>query len=478
MFSQEASWSVRFDGRNKSEQYRKYDITSENNNLVLDFSKSARNREAIKFKLSYLEAPSASFSAFVWVKAARDVEQSAVILSNKKSSEDDGWEIRASENGAWSWQFYQNHKVVSQYNATAKRQAINDGKFHLIGLVYDYTKNQVWLYFDGTNVGIVNVGKGDLSRFLNLYLGGNGNDERYSFNGYIKSAHLFKDQVHNGRVVKLYQNNSKYSGEEGVNGYFYKNIKFLTWNISDGGKSHGELIGLDRTLEVIKDSKADIIALQETNGSGEYLADGLGYYFYSISKKLSILSKFPIKRTVKLYTADKSGGVEIAISKNQYVYFFNISLENTPDWSSFESGYSKNEYRVAESKKRGVDLKEMLEQIRVMIKPKSSTSIVFSGELNSLSFADYDGGKYHYPVSNLLDKYNYVDSYRSLYQGGRLYPGYTCCTESKDKRQGRVDYIYYKGSKLQVKDSQVIKHHPIKFPSKHFGVLTEFSWKK
>ena len=477
-FSQDASWSIVFDGKTNVEYYRKYDITSENNQLAIDFSRLSHNRNPINFKLSELEAPKSTFSIFVWVKAPKDLNQSAIILSNKKTSNSDGWEIRANNSGAWNWNFSQNGKITSEYNATSKRQAINDGEFHLIGLVYDYTKNQAWFYFDGKNVGIINIGKGDLSGFNNLYLGGVENGEKYSFNGYFKSIHLFKDQIHNGRVVQLFRNSNVYNGGNGVNGAFYKSIKFLTWNISDGGNAYGEKIGLDRTLYVIKESKADIIALQETNGSGEYLADELGYYYYSISKKLSILSKFPIKRTVKLYKAEKSGGVEIAVSKKQYLYFFNISLDNSADWSNFNNKYYNKSFVQQEQKVRGIDLKEMMEQIRVLIKPKDNTSIVFSGEFNSISNIDNDGAIKNYPVSGLLKEYNFIDSYRNLNPSGRVYPGYTRNTESKNKRQGRVDYIYYKGNKLQVSDSEVLKHHPIKFPSSNFGVLTEFIWKR
>jgi len=478
VFSQEISWSVEFDGKKDVGLYRKYDITNENNNLVINFSKLAHKRNPIKFELSKQEAPKSSFSVFVWVKAPKDVEQSAVIISSKKTITSDGWEIKANEKGAWTWDFTVNGKVVSQYKSVSKRQAINDDKFHLIGLVYDYTKNQAWLYFDGINVGIVNIAKGDLSGFNSLSLGGIENSERHSFNGYFKSIYLYKDQIRNGKVVQLFRNNMRYSGSNGVNGAFYKKLKFLTWNISDGGKIFGEKIGLDRTLTVIKNSKAEIIALQETNGSGEYLADELGYYFYSISNKLSILSKFPIKRTIKLYKAQKSGGVEIAISKQQYVYFFNVSLENNPDWSSFSNRYSQIDYRISEEKNRSVELKEMMEQIRVILKPRSSTSLVFSGEFNSLSYKDDGGIVENYPVLKLLKEYSFIDSYRDLYPSSRIYPGYTCCENYNNKRQGRVDYIFFKGSKLQVSDSKVLKHHPVKFPSSHFGVLTEFIWKK
>jgi endonuclease/exonuclease/phosphatase family metal-dependent hydrolase len=46
----------------------------------------------------------------------------------------------------------------------------------------------------------------------------------------------------------------------------------MTWNIWHGGKEVGAEVGPKRVAEIIRESGADIIALQETYGSGEWLA--------------------------------------------------------------------------------------------------------------------------------------------------------------------------------------------------------------
>ncbi|MCK5824917.1 MAG: endonuclease/exonuclease/phosphatase family protein [Ichthyobacteriaceae bacterium] len=477
-YAQTAIKKIIFDGTDSKTLYPNHSVTSENNKLVLDLSKLARNRTPVHVNLKKEESPRASFSSFAWVKAKKGISQSTVILSNKLNKDDDGWEIRVNNNGAWVWRFVKNKTTVVEYKPTVKRQTISDGKFHLIGFTYDYTKNQAWLYYDGENVGVINVGKGNLSGFNDVLIGGVGTNEQYSFNGYIKSFYLFDQQISHGRILQLYRNNSKYSSYVGVNGSFYQKVKFLTWNVSNGGKNTGENIGPERVYDVIKKTGAEVIALQEADGIGAYLADMLDYNYYEISKNLAILSKFPFIRTVKIFRPETSGGVEIAISKSQYVYFFNVNLNQFPDCANYSNKYSSKEFTEAEALYRGKDLEEILKQIKILLRPRRKTSIIFSGQLNSLMATDY-GGKYKdYQVSGLLHKNKYKDSYREFYSDTRIYRGVTKYEKDDSKRTVRIDYLFFKGNKLQVSDSRTIKKHPVKFPSNSSGVLTEFKWKK
>ena len=53
----------------------------------------------------------------------------------------------------------------------------------------------------------------------------------------------------------------------------------MTWNIWHGGREDGEKVGPQRVIEVIQESGADIVAMQETYGSGELISDALGFHF-------------------------------------------------------------------------------------------------------------------------------------------------------------------------------------------------------
>ncbi len=80
-----------------------------------------------------------------------------------------------------------------------------------------------------------------------------------------------------------------------------QNLKVMTFNIWNGGREMGAEIGVQRVIDVIKDSGADVIMMQETYGSGPNIADALGYYFYLRSSNLSILSRYPITETYPYY---------------------------------------------------------------------------------------------------------------------------------------------------------------------------------
>ena len=477
-FSQELAWSLVVDRSTDTRHYDRHDISTQNNQLVLDFSEFARNRKPIKVELSEDATPKASFSFFAQIKSSAGSVQNAVIASNKQENSSDGWEIRTNELGGWEWNLRSNDKIVSQYKTTSKKYAINDGNFHMVGFSYDYRKNQVWIYFDGDHIGIINIDKVNASDFSTIFIGGIGTDEKTSFTGYFKKLYLFKDAMRLGSVKRLYTNNPKYKGTIGSNGTFYSRIKVLTWNVADGGTTHGNVVGPKRTLKILKDSKADIISLHETRGSLEYFAEELGFYFYSINNDIAILSRFPIKRTLKIFSADKLGAIEISISKKQSLYFFNISLDNTADWSNFSNRYSDEAFRLEELESRGKDVTEIMEQINIILKPSKNTSIILSGELNYISAEDENGDYNTYPVSKIIHDYGFTDSYRDFHPNSRVYQGYTRNIDSDIYRQGRVDYILFKGNKLMVNHSKTLKKHPLKFPSSNYGVLTEFIWRK
>ena len=476
--AQEIAWYLKIDRSTDTKYYDRHDISTQNNRLVLDFSEFSRNRIPLKVKLTEDAVPESSFSFFTLFKTDKGSIQNSVIVSNKQENTSDGWEIRANELGGWEWNLILDKKIVSEYKTTSPKYAINDGGFHQIGFSYDYIKNEIWLYFDGEHLGIINIKEANMSNFKNIFIGGIGVNEKTSFDGYFKSFYLFKDIMNPGNAKKLYTNNPKYKGSIGSNATFYNKIKVLTWNVSDGGTTYGNKIGLKRTLRILKDSDADIISLHEARGSLEYFAEELGFYFYSINDNISILSRFPIKKTLQIFTTDKVGAIEISISKKQSLYFFNIALDNKADWSDFNNRYADEKFRLAELESRGHDIKEIMEQINIILKLTSKTSIILSGELNYISAEDENGDYNSYPASKIVHDYGYIDSYREFHPNSRIYQGYTRNIESDISRKGRVDYILYKGSMLQIGSSNTLKKHPIKFPSSNFGVLTEFIWKK
>ena len=72
-----------------------------------------------------------------------------------------------------------------------------------------------------------------------------------------------------------------------------RTLRVLAWNIWNGGREDGIDEGVERVVECIRDSGADIVAMQETYGSGPRIADALGYHLYLRSSNLSIISRYP-----------------------------------------------------------------------------------------------------------------------------------------------------------------------------------------
>lgn len=90
-------------------------------------------------------------------------------------------------------------------------------------------------------------------------------------------------------------------------------LKVMTFNIWHGGRETGEEEGPRRVVDVIRDSGADVVAMQETYGSGARIAEALGYHLYLRSANLSIMSRYPIVDTLDAYEPFNSGAVIIDV---------------------------------------------------------------------------------------------------------------------------------------------------------------------
>src|SRR5690606_18432600 len=53
-------------------------------------------------------------------------------------------------------------------------------------------------------------------------------------------------------------------------------LKVMAWNIWHGGREDGKDVGPARVIDVIRNSGADVVAMQETYGSGELIQKELG----------------------------------------------------------------------------------------------------------------------------------------------------------------------------------------------------------
>lgn len=468
---------------------------------ALDLSADALLRMPVK--LDSTQVPvydvATSFSFQVWVKTKKGAPQGTPIAGNKPAGDlsAPGWQLYSQENGAWAFNISDGKRQFN-YRPTAAAQAINDGHWHQLLFSLNREKQEVWFYLDGRNVGIYNTAglEACTSTFATVVGGSDENWEYgsvgqwHAFNGYIDEVKMWENVVPPGEVARLYTGFRP--SDQVPTPFFAGQLMVMAWNIWHGGHRYGQHVGVERVIETIKEAQPDIVGLIETYGSGEVIADSLGYYFYLISSNLSIMSRFPIVETVKAFRPFNFGGARIQLGEGQELFFLNTWLHYLPDYlSRVEEGkWSVDSLIIAEGKTRHAEVKQILREVKGLWQNTDVVPVIMSGDFNSGSHLDWTEATkglhanyvVEWPVSLEMTKAGFIDSFRELHINPLLDPGLTwtpraATSSAKYGLRDRIDYIYYKGKSLLPLASKVIDQHPIMFPSDHAAVLTVFEVK-
>ena len=229
-------------------------------------------------------------------------------------------------------------------------------------------------------------------------------------------------------------------------------ITAASWNIFHGGlhytkQEHG-WDSREAVAEILEKESADIVMMQETYSSGDFIAAEMGYYFATTvdwdylnqGANISVLSRFPIR---EVYVQEDSPfmnvGARIAISKTQDLY----AMSNWYGMQQFSAVFGFHEARFLES---------------------DTTPTLFAGDFNAVPHTD--GGDS--PASRALLEAGFTDAFRSLHPDAEAHPGPT-------HRSGRrIDQLYYKGSALRNTSTKLISTWPGGFPSDHYLILSSF----
>mgnify|MGYP002639946325 CR=1 FL=1 len=238
-----------------------------------------------------------------------------------------------------------------------------------------------------------------------------------------------------------------------------KKIEKLTvavWNIWHGGKHFTvDSNGWDsrkRIAEMIKQNNVDVILMQETYSSGDYIAAELGYYFATTSdwdyrlqgSNISVISRYPITEFDVPEKAEfMNVAAKIALSSSQEIY----AMSNWYGMSSFPIVYEHHKNKFANS---------------------DTIPVFFGGDFNAVPHTD--GGN-SIASKKMLDN-GFTDAYRTLYPNINVFPGFT------HQWADRIDQLYYKGINLQNTSTKVLHAWRGGFPSDHFMILSTFELKK
>jgi len=234
-----------------------------------------------------------------------------------------------------------------------------------------------------------------------------------------------------------------------------KKLKELTvgvWNIWHGGIHFSlEKDGWDsrlRIVEMLEKNEVDIVLMQETYSSGDFIAAELGYFFATTSdwdycfqgSNISVLSKYPIRElTVSKETEFNNVAVKLAISETQEIY----AMSNWYGMQQFPAVFDFHRSRFENSDEK---------------------PILFGGDFNAVPHTDGADS----PASLKMLATGFTDAFRSLYPDVQRYPGVT------HRSGNRIDQLYYKGTSLDNASTKVVTSWPTGFPSDHFLIVSRF----
>jgi exonuclease III len=301
-------------------------------------------------------------------------------------------------------------------------------------------------------------------------------------------------------------------------------VTVMTWNIwgrlnqapryTINGKTARQ-----RTIDIMKESKADIICTIETYGSAADIAKALGYYYFTSADKanLTIFSRYPLSDAgiIKGLSPFSYIGATAELPDGRKIRVYAIWLASKGCITSkLRNKETADRDFVASDVERNKMLKRFLRNPDIIKHMKNrDVPIIVAGDFNSMSHLDYTeetkksglnfGRILPLMVSKTMNESGFTDTYR------RLHPkitnetlGYTWTTvglgyhwtrekgffpvdkNPAPERRGlycRIDFIYSWGATLKPVLSETITHYPSvtnrsfpEFPSDHAAVMTTF----
>ncbi len=453
----------------------------------LNLTQSAEYRQRLSYVIDQTKWKK-SFTISMWIKGEKDFESYNLLDLEIKYADSTmlNWKFNKQANHTWAWELIKAKKSLD-YKPGPSRQLITEG-WTLISMSYDSPKQEVALYYNGNQVAIYSLeGMEPASEVgtIGLRIGGEKQGdlgEWEVFNGYIDDISLYNTNLSSDQIREIF--NTYFPSERDLTlSKTVDSLRVMTYNIWHGGNETGKGIGYKRVAEVIRASGADIITMQETYGSGARIADELGYYFYLRSSNISIMSRFPIKETLKSSTAFNNGNALIEIGK-QHVVVSSVWLNYPVDyWSEIDNGRQMNLKEWIEKQEGNRSTMEgIIQSLSPQINASNRIPIILGGDFNSGSHLDWvesvkdknAGYVMPFPTSKYMERLGFKDTFREVYKDPKKFRGITWTPINPHTHQDRIDYIFFKGKGLKTLDSKVIDTHPVRFPSDHAAVLTTF----
>ena len=254
-------------------------------------------------------------------------------------------------------------------------------------------------------------------------------------------------------------------------------LRVMSFNIwVNGGTS------LNRCIQAIRDSGADLVGLQECNAAtARTIATNLGFFYLGTSD-VSIVSRYPIN------TIPTGGGSAVAVelSPGQLVYLFNCHLAAYPYGPySIREGRDQAFVINQENQTRMPALNQLLSTMAPYLSGPSPCFLV--GDFNAPSHLDY--ASYPWPTSIACENAGLLDSYRLRHAANRTYPpafqfddpGITwtpMVAEEPNNAFDRIDLVLFSGGDgATVIESTELdgRNSANPWPSDHRAVISRFT---
>lgn len=258
----------------------------------------------------------------------------------------------------------------------------------------------------------------------------------------------------------------------------------MAWNILHGGRDDGEHAGPQRVIDVIRDSGADIVAMQETYGSGELISAALEFHFHPRGTNVSIHSRFPIIEDLSVFEEFKCVGALLELPDASRLAFYSIWLPYGAEIWEAGTRDGKSAETLAEACEASRrDLEQLVAQLtqRLAGPAYADVPIVIAGDFNSMSHFDYtEAARAQYGVvidwatSRLMTENGFTDTYRALHPTVDRARDRTWTPRFPEQEQDRIDFIYIRGPGLRATSATLVDTHHEKFPSDHAAVQTVF----
>jgi endonuclease/exonuclease/phosphatase family metal-dependent hydrolase len=280
-------------------------------------------------------------------------------------------------------------------------------------------------------------------------------------------------------------------------------IRVMSFNLWHGGDAGQQ--PLQRTVEVIRQSRADIVGLQETAGVAPEgqprpdraadIAKRLGWSYVDQGERTGVISRFEI-----VGTTPRKWGVKLNLPSGRQVYLLNVHFAHAPyqPYQLLDIPYenapflnSAEQAVAAAQAARGEQVRRCLAEVKSAA--AEGLTMFLTGDFNEPSHRDWTTAAaaakqcplcVEWPSTKAVEDAGFVDVFRNVYPDpvkspGRTWTPTTRLTDPKD-RHDRIDFVFMHGTDARIKSIEIVGESAefadivvTPYPSDHRAVVAD-----